>query len=349
MAEKRPFSDVSNKINGTSISKNKSLKRNLISEDTKVNVKKTKTNNIVKDKELFDIFNNTFSSDISEEKNDDINDSNKDEKSTELAKSNLHERSHIKNLNKNDQNKTQLIGEITNSSLFKENLSKNNVNIDDVFIIEKDNNLNKMEGLSNSKPVPTTELIKKIQEDILLNRKENHDFSSIDLCPSYRHYEIDNNANANANEASANLCQDEELNRFTNVDDLRLRQPIRALNKQTYNRNVSFEKDLKRLIDRIFPILEKKPDLQTKIDMEKFKIPKGILVQLMDHQCRSLEWLKWREEHFPHGAILGKFFSQFIIRLILKNKRNQDICILIIRIHEVKLSQRVLIYVTFIN
>jgi hypothetical protein len=250
MPKKRPFLDISNKSNFVEQNKNKSQKRHILDDSNKenVNIKKLKTNNS-KDIELFEIFDNSFSSSNGEEKNDDI------------------------------------------------------------VIINDD----KKENKHVSKPTPTTELIKKLKQEIISNREECINYNPVDLCPSYRHYETDNRANSlTIQENLANCSEDEDflLNRFANEQDLILRGPIRGANKQIYNRNIAYEEDLKRLSDRIFPILEKKPD-ENKFDMSNFKPPKGILVQLMDHQCRSLEWLKWREENFPHGAILGSFFSNF--------------------------------------
>lgn len=308
MPKKRPFLDITNKTNNGKLnkSKNTNLKRHLTDDPKEIveqNIKKLKTINRNKDEELFEIFENSLSSD-----KDDI--IIIEDIKTKPAANEAHKNSNIQNNNIQKTADSSQI-EVLNSSFLIENKTQKK---------SIPSFKSKIEAPSNtpvSNPIPTTELIKQLKEKILSNRKENLDYNPVDLCPAYKHYDLDNRANLITTAPfNSVVSEDEEseLVRFTNVDDLRLRQPVRAPNKQIFNRNVSFEEDLKRLTSKMFPILEKKPD-ENKFDMSKFKLPKGILVPLMDHQCRSLEWLKWREESFPHGAILGNIFLNIIISI----------------------------------
>ena len=36
--------------------------------------------------------------------------------------------------------------------------------------------------------------------------------------------------------------------------------------------------------------------------------PKGLKVELMQHQRQALAWLQWREQQHPPGGILGEYF-----------------------------------------
>ena len=94
------------------------------------------------------------------------------------------------------------------------------------------------------------------------------------------------------------------VNRFA---DLGLRVPVRGYTTQWTNKREDFESDLESLRKKMYPLYEKKPDLD-KLDITKIVMPKGLKIKLMDHQIRALLWLEWREKSFLKGAILGNIF-----------------------------------------
>lgn len=42
------------------------------------------------------------------------------------------------------------------------------------------------------------------------------------------------------------------------------------------------------------------------VEVTKEQQPSCLKVALMDHQCRGLAWLLWRESQLPPGGILGE-------------------------------------------
>lgn len=79
-----------------------------------------------------------------------------------------------------------------------------------------------------------------------------------------------------------------------------------------YKKRVEIERKLKEFKEKMFKIMETKPNIN-KFDYNSFKMPTGLNVSLMDHQCKCMAWLEWRENNFPHGAILGNYLSFIFI------------------------------------
>lgn len=55
-------------------------------------------------------------------------------------------------------------------------------------------------------------------------------------------------------------------------------------------------------VESLHDALLSAPDIDTTEEQQ----PVGLKVTLMDHQCRGLAWLCWRETQLPPGGILGK-------------------------------------------
>jgi hypothetical protein len=113
----------------------------------------------------------------------------------------------------------------------------------------------------------------------------------------------DSSVEEESNVSSNESAEPPELIKIT---DLQLHDPVRGIAANWINKRHDYERDLSDLSKRMFTILEKKPDIDG-IELENIYIPRGLKVELMDHQVRSFPWIEWREKTFPYGAILGKF------------------------------------------
>lgn len=57
-------------------------------------------------------------------------------------------------------------------------------------------------------------------------------------------------------------------------------------------------------VEALHKALKSAPDVEESEAVEED--PRGLKVQLMDHQRRALTWLLWRESQLPPGGILGE-------------------------------------------
>ncbi len=102
---------------------------------------------------------------------------------------------------------------------------------------------------------------------------------------------------------------------------------VRGPTQQITNKNYNYEEQLNMLSKNMIEILSDKPNPdQTFEDMKK---PSGLKVSLLNHQCYSMQWLKWREKNYPYGAILaddmglGKTLTILSYLRLIKDERER--------------------------
>lgn len=90
----------------------------------------------------------------------------------------------------------------------------------------------------------------------------------------------------------------------TQLQNLRFDAPMNSrLGSKFFNRDLSYEDQLKVLRENMIEVMETQPDPEK--NYEGMRMPSGLRVKLLPHQMYSLKWLRWRENCYPNGSILA--------------------------------------------
>lgn len=88
------------------------------------------------------------------------------------------------------------------------------------------------------------------------------------------------------------------------LQNLRYDAPMSSyMGNKFFNRDLSFEEQLKVLRENMIEVLASQPDPDK--NYEGMRMPSGLKVKLLPHQLYSLKWLRWRENCYPNGSILA--------------------------------------------
>ena len=136
------------------------------------------------------------------------------------------------------------------------------------------------------------------------------------------------------NQAPPATGDDDDVNSIDRLKNLNFQaNVIRNGNDAQISRHYSYEHQLKELSEQMIGVLEEKPnpdeidDDYVASEEAKSLIPKGLKVNLLNHQLYSLKWLKWREQTYPYGGILaddmglGKTLTILSYLKLMKDRR----------------------------
>lgn len=88
------------------------------------------------------------------------------------------------------------------------------------------------------------------------------------------------------------------------LESLRFDAPMSShFGSKLFNRDLSYEQQLKVLRENMIEVMATQPDPDK--NYEGMRMPNGLKVKLLPHQCYSLKWLRWRENCYPNGSILA--------------------------------------------
>ena len=136
------------------------------------------------------------------------------------------------------------------------------------------------------------------------------------------------------NQAPPATGEDDDVTSIDRLKNLNFQaNVIRNGNDAQISRHYSYEHQLKELSEQMIGVLEEKPnpdeidDDYVASEEAKSLIPKGLKVNLLNHQLYSLKWLKWREQTYPYGGILaddmglGKTLTILSYLKLMKDRR----------------------------